>query len=235
MREIICTKAIDESICREWEQAGIGLRVYPMIKTLPLPFHINIFETPAIWIFTSEKAVDSLKTLLKKYFLAIYQNKLLVAIAPKTADALAGMGYHVEIRSHNAMALAEEINIAFPPQKVLHFCGDKRRDELSERLTELGFTVMDKKVYQTVLTPQKLNWGDAEAALFFSPSAVESFFKANDWPEGKIAYAIGPTTAAALKQREVAAVYAAAEPNFSSMREAVLNIRVTNKELRMKK
>jgi uroporphyrinogen-III synthase len=230
MRELICTKAVAEDFLKAWESAGIQLKVFPLIKIRPLPFHVNIAESPDIWIFTSSNAVKSLKILLQKYFLSIIQSKKIVAIGHKTADSLGAMGFRVIVRANNALALAEEINEEFHPQEVLHFCGDRRRSELSESLTEKGFSVTEKKVYQNILTPQKITWGDADGMLFFSPSAVESYVKANEWPAGKIAYAIGPTTAAALQQRGIEPVFTAREPNSDSLLQAVLNIRLTNKE-----
>lgn len=221
MHELICTKAISPGISEEWEAAGIQLKSIPLIKTLPLPFYVNLNNSPDIWVFTSQNAVKSLKTVLKKYFLHIQQQKKIVAIGHKTADVLGAMGYRVTARANDAMELVEEINDAFYPQEVLHFCGDRRREELRKGLSLLGFYVKEKKVYQTVLTSQKIAWGAAAGALFFSPSAVESFCQANAWPEGKAAYAIGPTTAAALQQAGISPVFRAAEPNWDEMLKIV--------------
>lgn len=230
MRELICTKAVSQKSSKEWENAGIQLNSIPLIKTLPLPFYVNIEESPDIWIFTSQNAVNSLEALLQKYFLAIHQSKEIAAIGHKTADTLGALGFKVAVRANNALALAEKINEQFDAQEVLHFCGERRREELNKGLTLLGFHVSEKKVYQTVLTPQKVEWGNAEGALFFSPSAVESFCKVNAWPVGKIAYAIGSTTAAALQQKEIEPVFTAEEPSGDALMQAVLNIRLTNKD-----
>lgn len=224
MPELICTKAVTPAFISEWEREGIQLRVYPFIQTRPLPFYINLEKTPDIWVFTSSRAVEAIKVYLKKYFLAILRSKKIVAIGHKTADTLGAMGYPIAARGDNALALVEEINEQFYPQQVLHFCGDRRRDELSKMLEILGFYLTEKIVYQTILTPQKVDWGQAEGALFFSPSAVSSYLKANTWPAGKLAFAIGPTTHGALEDAGIGPAYTAPEPNPEALLQTVLAI-----------
>jgi uroporphyrinogen-III synthase len=77
-------------------------------------------------------------------------------------------------------------------KKIVFFCGDQRREELPS----LGLT--EKIVYRTVHTPHRIQ-REYDGIAFFSPSAVESFFSVNVIPAAIPLFAIGPTTAAAIR------------------------------------
>ncbi|HMH20871.1 MAG TPA: uroporphyrinogen-III synthase [Puia sp.] len=79
------------------------------------------------------------------------------------------------------------------------FCGDQRRDELPDRLRQAGLRVEEIVVYHTTQTPHKVGT-DYGAVIFFSPSAVHSFFSDNTLPAGTLSFAIGQTTAEAIRQ-----------------------------------
>jgi uroporphyrinogen-III synthase len=79
------------------------------------------------------------------------------------------------------------------------FCGDQRRDELPERLRQAGIGVRELVVYRTRQTPHQLEKG-YDGIVFFSPSAVHSFFSLNKAPAATVLFAIGRTTAEAIRQ-----------------------------------
>lgn len=83
--------------------------------------------------------------------------------------------------------------------EVTFFCGDQRRDELPEMLRQNNIEVSEIIVYQTIEVPRKIK-KPYHGILFFSPSAVESFFKINTVPAQTILFAIGNTTATAIKK-----------------------------------
>jgi uroporphyrinogen-III synthase len=85
------------------------------------------------------------------------------------------------------------------PDEVIFFCGDQRRDELPQLLKDESVAVNEIVVYETIPVPHKLS-KIYTAILFFSPSAVESFFSANRAEVKTIFFAIGNTTAAAIKK-----------------------------------
>lgn len=103
-------------------------------------------------------------------------------------------------QADSAAALAECIRDREKERHVVFFCGDKRRDELPEMLTAAGFSVTEIVVYQTVLTPRRVERTYAGIA-FFSPSAVESYFSANAPENATVMFAIGDTTADAIRAR----------------------------------
>ncbi|HEY4205998.1 MAG TPA: uroporphyrinogen-III synthase, partial [Puia sp.] len=80
------------------------------------------------------------------------------------------------------------------PSEVFFFCGDQRREELPEKLSATGVKVHEVVVYRTAQTPQSIKEA-YDGIVFFSPSAVHSFFSANTLPEKTTLFAIGHTTA----------------------------------------
>jgi uroporphyrinogen-III synthase len=83
--------------------------------------------------------------------------------------------------------------------EVFFFCGNKRRDVLPKKLKEHDILVNEVIVYQTKTLARKLE-KKYDAVLFFSPSAVESFFSLNQLANHTIVYAIGKTTSDAVKK-----------------------------------
>jgi Uroporphyrinogen-III synthase len=83
-------------------------------------------------------------------------------------------------------------------KKVVFFCGDLRREELPGKLRQHGITVQEIIVYHTINTPHTVNT-QYDGILFFSPSAVQSFFYTNTVLPSTILFAIGQTTADAIK------------------------------------
>lgn len=105
---------------------------------------------------------------------------------------------HIVASAPNATALAEKIVQAANISSVIFFCSNKRRDELPDILREHHITVEEIVVYETVEIPV-LTTEDYDGILFFSPSAVTSFFTMNKLPEQTVCFAIGRTTAKELE------------------------------------
>ncbi len=98
----------------------------------------------------------------------------------------------------NATELADTI-VADKPTEVVFFCGNQRREELPGILHENKVQVNEVVVYETIETPVKID-KTYDGILFFSPSAVRSFFSANNVAAATVLFAIGTTTAQALRQ-----------------------------------
>jgi len=104
---------------------------------------------------------------------------------------------HIAAVADNAASLAREL-IARPGfRQAVFFCGDKRREDLPEILAAHGINLQEVHVYFTELTPAIIA-GHFDGVIFFSPSAVESFFSMNTIDAGTVCFAIGSTTASAL-------------------------------------
>jgi uroporphyrinogen-III synthase len=99
----------------------------------------------------------------------------------------------------NAAELADVIAESTFSQEVIFFCGDQRRRDLPDSLREKGIEVIEIVVYQTLAVPKRLKKRYV-GVLFFSPTAVNSYFKLNKANDNTIFFAIGETTARAIKQ-----------------------------------
>jgi uroporphyrinogen-III synthase len=102
-----------------------------------------------------------------------------------TADSASGLA-DVIINQKNIVA-------------VIFFCGDKRSDELPDKLAKHNIEINEIEVYKTVERPHLIT-KNYDAILFYSPSAVSSFFSINKINEQTILFAIGNTTANEIKK-----------------------------------
>ncbi|GAC1708945.1 MAG: hypothetical protein NVS9B7_26700 [Flavisolibacter sp.] len=96
----------------------------------------------------------------------------------------------------NALMLAQKI-INHGIKELVFFCGNKRREELPLILKNNGIKLHEVIVYETLETPILVT-EPFEAILFFSPSAVNSFFFLNRISINTLCFAIGQTTANAI-------------------------------------
>ena len=83
--------------------------------------------------------------------------------------------------------------------EVIFFCGDQRRDELPGLLKKNKIEVKEIVVYKTTATPEKIE-KRYDGILFFSPSAIKSFFQKNKLDEQVTLFVIGNTTADEIKK-----------------------------------
>lgn len=93
--------------------------------------------------------------------------------------------------------LAETILAEDDIHRVVFFCSNQRRDELPDILNDHGIEVHEVITYETIETPVTVK-ENIDGVLFFSPSAVSSFFSANKLPASTVCFAIGNTTAKAI-------------------------------------
>lgn len=96
-----------------------------------------------------------------------------------------------------ATGLAHHIDVNISGSLVF-FCGDKRMDTIPQMIAGKGIDLEEIIVYRTLYTPSVI-LKKYDGILFFSKSAVESFASANKLPVGTTLFAIGNTTAKALK------------------------------------
>lgn len=146
-------------------------------------------------VFTSMNAVDSVKKYIpvkphwKVFCIGNTTKKLVQKIFGEE---------NISGTADSAIHLAEKIIENSSIKKIVFFCGDQRRDELPDKLKENGIEVEELVVYKTVETPKILT-KQYDGILFFSPSAVKSFFSKNFVTQNMQIFAIGSTTANAIK------------------------------------
>jgi uroporphyrinogen-III synthase len=98
----------------------------------------------------------------------------------------------------NAMVLSQHM-IADGIKDAVFFCGDQRMDILPDNLKKHGIRLDELIVYDTRLTPVRLE-EQPDAILFFSPTAVRSFFSMNELSPETMVFVMGKTTGAALEE-----------------------------------
>lgn len=157
----------------------------------------RIGEQAAIVVFTSMNAVEAVTEQLNGFVpeWSIY------CIGQKTRDDVAAYFGEGSIAgtANSAAELADEIIENEEPDEVIFFCGNLRRDELPGKLRKAGIDVLEITVYETEYHPHIIK-DVYDAVLFYSPSAVESFFRVNKLAPSTIVFAIGETTEAAVKK-----------------------------------
>lgn len=146
-------------------------------------------------VFTSMNAVDtvgkfiSAKTSWKIFCIGNTTKKLVKKIFGEE---------NISCAADSADQLAEKILENAAVKKVIFFCGDQRREELPGKLKKNGIEVEELVVYKTIETPDILT-KQYDGILFFSPSAVQSFFSKNSITDATQIFTIGITTANAVK------------------------------------
>lgn len=146
-------------------------------------------------VFTSVNAVNAVgkliswKTNWKIYCIGNTTKKIAIKIFGQE---------NISATAYNANQLAEKIINDSPRKNIIFFCGDQRRNELPEKMKENGVDIKEMVVYKTIETPHVITkkYG---GILFFSPSAVKSYFSVNDVTDSTKLFAIGNTTANEIK------------------------------------
>jgi uroporphyrinogen-III synthase len=198
---ILSTGLLDKEILEEAFDIGVIVEIVPFIATRPIPDkELQKIVEPlmhrfAFIIVTSQNAVEALAANLK----GVTPDWRFFCIGGGTSKLVRKYfgSSSVAATADNARELDREIYQYGVQDELIFFCGDQRRDELPDQLRERGIWIKEVVIYETMLTPQQLT-RNYEAILFFSPSAVKSFFSVNKVQPETVLFAIGSTTAEAL-------------------------------------
>ena len=142
-------------------------------------------------IFTSSKAVNSVGKIISKQ-----TNWKIYCIEPATKKTVENIFPFSAIAgtAKDAAELAEKIINDNPVKQIVFFCGNQRRNTLPDKLRNNEIKIEEIVVYKTIEKPQLVP-KIYDGILFFSPSAVRSFFTLNNIKESATLFAIGKTTA----------------------------------------
>ena len=208
--KILITRELTDEQLQFADDLGLDVTVEPAIrfefrkKWSSVVNSIEGAESP-IFAFTSQNGVDALKKLMEQgYTLPV--NVVFYAVGEKTASALQELGYTAIVPELSyGEQLGEKIaadlkQSGLKDATVFHFCGNRRREELRQTLEKSDINIKDLVVYKTIINQMNINGNDAEAVLFYSPSAVEAFRKSGGFRDGNLPelFAIGHTTAQEL-------------------------------------
>ncbi|HJU45935.1 MAG TPA: hydroxymethylbilane synthase [Chitinophagaceae bacterium] len=163
------------------------------IKKVFLDTRSFITVTPVV----STALQSRLEALSQKEIVAVFTSKNAERAVTVNKDLWKVYSISNRPSAHNASDLADVI-INDGIKEVVFFCGDKRRDELPDKLKQQGVHVDEIIVYNTTETPRVVA-EHYDGVLFYSPSAVKSFFSLNRLPSHTICYAIGKTTGLTIK------------------------------------
>ena len=222
---ILATRQLSTNLMDEITDADLLVDVVPFIDTVPIQTievqqeieQAYLLSTTVV--FTSMNAVEAVATWQYDQ-----QPDWIIYCTGATTRKLVSEYFGEEKiagTADSAAELAEFIIESAETDDVIFFCGNQRRDELPGILQKEGINVQEIIVYETIQLPVKIT-KSYHGVVFFSPSAVTSFFKNNKLPEKTIAFAIGATTAKEIKGYTTNKIIIAEEASAEGMVRSVL-------------
>ena len=217
---ILSTRPLDDSLIEEAKQLNIEADILSFIETEPIQ-SVEVqqeiesaLQKSSSVIFTSMNAVEAIVNKLdgqqpdwKIYSIGNTTKQLVKRYFGE--EAIAGT-------ADSAAELAELIVEEGDSDELFFFCGDQRRDELPDILRNNDIQVNEIVVYQTIPVKHKIE-KTYHGILFFSPSAVQSFFSANKINDKTILFAIGNTTANEIKKYSKNKIIISDEPGKENL------------------
>lgn len=204
---ILCTRPLRDSLLETAAAYGLDVTVqsftaiHPVITENVWAFLQPLLSQQVTVVFTSAHAVEC----LYNHYLRRPNSRMPAwDIYCLEAGTLQAVQQHmpqcrVKATAANATALAHAIAAMPNMQEVYFICSRQRRNELPDILQQHHIAVHEIVVYENAAAPEKLDTTAYAGVLFFSPSAVHSFFSVNTLPAGTVCFAIGHTTGKALQ------------------------------------
>ena len=241
-KRVVVTRAAEhsQSLVDVLRDAGAEPVLLPLVAFAPAD---NLAELDAClknsarfdWVFfTSQNALRAVQQRCATLGLAlpqIFSAVKIAAVGPATAEAVTAAGLTVNFisRIHTGVALAEELSAEEKRKRVFLPRSDRANPDLVEVLNLHGWQVTPVVAYKTVSpnsdsseTQEYLLRGDADAILFFSPSAVHHLRdllgaqRFRDLSRQSVFVAIGPVSENALKAEGVDRILLAADATVAA-------------------
>jgi uroporphyrinogen-III synthase len=236
-KRIVITRAAaqSEEFARELSALGAVPVVIPLVAFEDpddfsgLDAAIATVEQFGWIIFTSAQAVRAVAARSERLghpLSQVARKSRIAAVGPVSAEAVRQVGLAVEYvaKNHNGVALANELGERLREERVLLPRSDRANPELPAALRGHGAQVTEVVAYRNLIPGAvdkqnfgKIAAGEADAILFFSPSAVQHFVEllgSEKLPalQNQITItAVGPVTANALRQTKVERMIVAGE------------------------
>jgi uroporphyrinogen III methyltransferase/synthase len=190
-------------------------------------------------ILTSAQAVRAIAqraTDLGKPFVRTDSQLRVACVGPVTAEAArdAELSVAYVAVTHNGVGLANELRGKLQGAKVLLPRSDRANPDLPASLERFGARITEVIAYRTVRPTEsdqdnlkKVAAGQADAILFFSPSAVQHFAELagirqlRQFQDQLAVTAVGPVTAKALREVGVDRIVMASETTAASVIDAL--------------
>jgi uroporphyrinogen-III synthase len=241
-KRVVVTRALEQSqsLVDALRDAGAEPVMLPLVAFAPAD---NLAELDAClkgsarfdWVFfTSQNALRAVQqrcAALELTFNKVFAGVKIAAVGPATAEAVTDAGLTVNFisRIHAGVALAEELSAETRSKRVFLPRSDRANPELIEVLNLHGWQVTPVVAYKTVSpnsdspdTQASLLRGNADAILFFSPSAVHHLRdllgaqRFRDLSHQSVFVAIGPVSENALKAEGVSRILLAADTTVAA-------------------
>jgi len=222
---ILITRPVDDTLIEQAKESGLDMEVISFIETEPIQtvelqqeIENALLQTATV-VFTSANAVEAVAAQLDGQD----PDWEIFCIGKKTKELVEEYfgQHHIAGYASNAGDLAQVIIDSTNADEIIFFCGDQRRPELPHTLKQQGIRVEEIVVYQTVGVPRKVN-KNYQGILFFSPSAVDSFFELNKATDKTIFFAIGNTTAEAIRKHTTNKTVVSAQPGKNHLVEMAI-------------
>lgn len=236
-KRVVVTRALEQSqsLVDALRDAGAEPILLPLVAFAPAD---NLAELDAClkdsarfdWVFfTSQNALRAVQqrcAVLELPLNKAFADVKIAAVGPATAEAVAAAGLTVNFisRIHTGIALAEELSGETQKKRVFLPRSDRANPDLIEVLNLHGWQVTPVVAYKTVSpnsdsreTQESHLRGNAEAILFFSPSAVHHLRdllgaqRFRDLSHQSVFVAIGPVSEEALKAEGVSRTLVASD------------------------
>lgn len=223
--KILSTKKLQQETLDRASLNDIEIDELPFITTEPinsdeLKTQLKSFLQQNITaVFTSKNAVKAFEQIVNREvpwkIFCIGQSTKKSVIKVFGEEKISGI-------ANNAEELGDVILQDEEIRKIVFFCGKQKREELPNKLKAERKEVEEIVVYVTQETPQKISRKHYEGILFFSPSAVNSYFSLNKINEEIQIFAIGKTTAESLEKHTNKEVNVAESPTEESMFKQII-------------
>ena len=234
-----------EALARELSARGAIPVVLPLVSfadpddLAPLDSAIAEMQQFDWLVLTSAQTVRALMQRAEDLQQPLFRTdcRLQVAcVGPVSADSArkANLPVAYVAATHNGVALANELGSKLQGAKVLLPRSDRANPDLPAALKRFGAQVTEVIAYRTLRPSEtdrdgleKIVNGQADAVLFFSPSAVQHFAELTGAEElhqiqDKLAItAVGPVTANALNKAGVQRAVVATDTSAASVLEAL--------------
>ncbi|MBW7914889.1 MAG: uroporphyrinogen-III synthase [Taibaiella sp.] len=222
---ILSTKELDPQYVALADENGIVIDRVNFIQTIARDNESDgalirqIATTENTVVFTSANAVyavaDSLEDKQPLWNVYCMEGKTTAAVKEQLP------GVRIIGKAPDATTLAEKIiadNINGP---LYFFCGNLRMDDLPAYMRKAGVQLTEIVVYETILTPVKIN-RYYDGIIFYSPSGVSSFFMENSTTDDVTFFTIGATTAKTLSNFMNETVISP-KPDINTLVQTIIN------------
>jgi uroporphyrinogen-III synthase len=194
MTSILSTKKLSSSQKEMFLNENISYTEYDSILIELIDF--NSPEMIKNAIFSSQNALKSIEIYKKELFLGQIENSF--CVGQNVEAFLTKKGQNVAKMCKNARELSDFIIKMHKTEDFHYFCGDIRLDKIPQRFREENINLTEIINYKTSGIHRKFDQ-TYDGVLFFSPSAVRSYFSKNHIDDNT-AICIGETTAKEVRK-----------------------------------